>query len=435
MPSPSDSTPDPTGSASTPIHPFLFVLAGALILMGGLALLNQPGDDAKPSAASPGEPAGTSIVEAIEAGTTGTDAAASPLRTPLTMPPKAQFASVGLRAEMAIDLPDLTGIVWNQTEDAYYAIGQEGTVYRIDRDLANADVVLDLTAEVTELLPGSERGMLGIAFDPRDGRMFLYFTDRGDDTNVVSMVMSGGRPDPSTRRLVLFVEQPGLGHKAGDLQFDRAGNLFLAIGDGGGSRGRDAQDGSKLLGKILRILPKLDGEGYDVPTDNPFVGSSDIRPEIWATGLRNPWQFRLDEPTGVMYIGDVGENDVEELDMIPAGTSGQNFGWYWFEGSTDRGTVERPPEGVELTGPIYEYPHSVGPAVIGGQIYYGSAIPELRGAYFFGDMTGSTFAMGIDGTEQLDLRIFGVVTTFAETPDGELLATTLQSGIMRILPA
>ncbi len=416
--------------------PYLLYLAAMLALLGGLALfqVRSTNDSTTASGAveTETEPSGVDVV-ATAPDIAGGSAAPQPIRSALPMPPTLQLESVDFRFEQAIDIGRLTGMVWNGQEDAYFAIAQTGTVYRIDRELTDFEVTLDLTAETSEIEGGSELGMLGIAFDPRDGRMFLYLTDRSNDTNVISMAMRDGAPDPATRRQVLFIEQPGLGHKAGDLQFDAAGNLFVAVGDGGGSQGRDAQDGSKLLGKILRIVPRLDGDGYDIPTDNPFVDRPDISDEIWAMGLRNPWQFHLDEPTGDMYIGDVGESDVEEIDLIPAGTSGQNFGWYWYEGSTDR-QIGGQPAGVEFTDPIHEYQHTLGPAVIGGRIYYGSQLPELRGAYVFADMTGPMFAMGADGVVRLDTNGSGVVTSFLESPEGEFLVTTLTEGVLRILP-
>lgn len=437
------------------------VLLIVLILFGGLALIASrdeadgaggadsgaaPLDTAQPdvsgdastATAPPGEASGTAETTEAPAPLEDTADPGAPVTIPppaaIAMPASSQFESVALRIEPTVEIPDLTGMIWNNREGAYYAITQDGTVHKINRELTDSEMVLDLRDETTELLAGSERGMLGITFDPRDGRMFLYFTDRGDDSNVISMEMDGGKPDPSTRRNILFIEQPGVGHKAGDMLFDDNGHLFVTIGDGGGSRGRDAQDDSKLLGTIIRIIPKLDAEGYDIPADNPFVGQEGKRGEIWANGLRNPWQFSLDPASGDMYIGDVGESDIEELDKIPAGTSGQNFGWYWFEGSNDRGTGEMP-EGTEVTPPIFEYPHSLGPAIIGGTVYYGSAIPELQGSLVFADMTGPIFAMGSDQAVRLGINGSGVITTFVETPERELLMTTLSDGVLRLLPA
>jgi glucose/arabinose dehydrogenase len=422
------------------------ILLVSLAALGGVALV-QRGES--PSASQGGDPA----VGDVPAGTAppvgGTSptapVATAPIETtppppvtPISALPKpssAGFGSVGLRTETALDIPDLTGMVWNQSAGAYFAITQTGQVYRIGHQLLGAELVLDVSAESTVIETGSERGLLGIAFDPRDGRMFLYFTDRDNDTRVISLAMNGNAPDPGQRREVLLVDQPGLGHKAGDMQFDANGNLFIALGDGGGSNGRDAQDPTKLLGKILRVTPRMDGDGYDIPADNPFVAGGGMPPEAWVVGLRNPWQFRIDETTGDMYIGDVGESEIEELDLVPFGTNRQNFGWFWFEGTHDRNSSDPKPPEVEITPPIYEYDHTVGPAVIGGQIYYGSAIPALRGAYVFGDMTGPMFALGSDGTTRLNLNAPGVVTSFVETPDRELLLTTLREGILRLLPA
>lgn len=427
---------------------------GALIfalLLIGIVVLAQtfmgPDDveDADPladalTAASSTEPQDSAVTTQAPTTTTivwpAEDPAApvmAPARAPVPMPSSSQFANVALRVEPTIDISNLTGMVWNQRLGSYYAITQDGRVHRIDRELTQSEVVLDLQNEVTELEAGSERGLLGIAFDPRDGRMFLYFTDRNSNTNIVSMLMTNGSPDPGSRRQVLDVAQPGAGHKAGDLVFDANGNLFIAIGDGGGSRGRDAQDDTKLLGTIVRITPRLDGDGYDVPADNPFVGRTDARPEIWATGLRNPWQIWLDPASGDLYIGDVGEGDTEELNVIRAGQRGLNFGWPWYEGSQPYAIAEKP-DGVEVTQPIFEYPHSEGVSIVGGAIYLGDAIPELRGAFVIGELTGPIYALGRDTTVMLTGRTNGAATTVVETPDGELLFTTLSAGILRLLP-
>ncbi len=350
------------------------------------------------------------------------------------VPPVAQLQGAAVKLEPTISIANLTGMVWSVRESAYYAIAQEGLVYRVEPDLSASEVVLDLTAEVTVLQDGSERGLLGIAFDPRDGRMFLDYTDTSDDTHIASWVMRDGEPDASTRREVLFQEQPGLGHKGGQLTFDDTGNLFIAFGDGGGSRGRDAQDMGKLLGAILRIRPKLDAEGYDIPDGNPFAGTGGIKPELWAKGLRNPWRFSIDRATGDLWIGDVGEEDWEEVDKIPAGTSGQNFGWYWYEGT--HLLNEGAPAGI--VAPVYEYAHEeIGPAVIGGFVYHGGAIAALQGAYVFADMSGPMFAIGRDGTARLQIpdQAGGVISSFVETPEGELLVLTQRESIYRLVPA
>lgn len=418
----------------------LVVLAGGLVVLGALAGVQVLTDsdaevvDTAPDALAPSAVPGATDPPAP--GGTATLGPSLPVR-----PPASQLQGLALRLEPVLaELRNLTGMVWNAELGAFYAITQDGFVHRLPPDLAGSEQVMDLSGEVTELQPGSERGLLGVAFDPRDGRMFLHYTDRGDDTNVVSYAMVDGRPDPASRRLVLFVEQPGLGHNGGQLLFADDGALYVGLGDGGGSRGRDAQDPSKLLGAVLRIVPELDAEGYDIPADNPHVSTPGHRGEIFVKGLRNPWQFARDPATGDLYIADVGEDTVEELNVVPAGTSGQNFGWYWFEGSLDRG-IGGIPAGLQLTPPVFEYRHDqVGPAIIGGQTYLGSAIPALRGAFVVADMTGPMFALGADNeVVRLDVPRpaqgdFGVLTCVVAGPDGELYVLTLRKGIYRLLP-
>ena len=137
--------------------------------------------------------------------------------------------------------------------------------------------------------------------------------------------------------------------------------------------------------------------------------------------------------TGDVWIADVGERDREEINVVPAGASGQNFGWYWFEGTRDRGFANVPP-GVRFTSPVFEYGRTDGVAVIGGAVYHGTAIPDLRGAYVFADMSGPFFAYGREGGTRLPLRGTGPITGFVETPERELLVLTLRNGVFRLLP-
>jgi glucose/arabinose dehydrogenase len=389
------------------------------------------GDSSNPTASSVSVPTNSSRTDPDDTSTSDpqTDEPVAHV-----MPSKSQFEGVAVKIEPTISIALLTGMVWNDTEGAYYAISQDGLVHRVDRELSASEVVLDLSAEVSVYEEFSERGMLGIAFDPRDGRLFLDYTDRDAQTHIDSFAMIDGAPDVNDRRSVLFQEQPGAGHKGGQLAFDTDGNLYIAFGDGGGSRGRDAQDMSKLLGAIVRITPKLDGDGYDIPPTNPFATDASIRPEIYAKGLRNPWRFSIDRPTGDIWIGDVGEENWEEVDEIPAGTAGQNFGWYWKEGTHDNadGAIEG------LTAPLFEYAHDdYGPAVIGGFVYHGEAIPELQGAYLFADMSGPMFAMGTDGVARLNIprQTNGVITSWVVTPDNELLVITQRDAIYRFVAA
>ena len=234
-----------------------------------------------------------------------------------------------------VELPLLTAVVQHPDRSLWFT-SQTGEVWKMVEG-GQPEIVLDLRAETAPWAEGSERGMLGIGFNPVDGRLFLYFNDPASDSHVVSYALdANGRPDPASRWDVLFVEQPGVGHKGGGIVFEDNGIMMLALGDGGGSRGRDAQDYTKLLGGIIRIIPRTTGPGYDIPGDNPFIGQANIAPELFAKGLRNPWGFCRDEATGDLWITDVGEDTIEEVNHMPAGTAGMNFGWCFLEGSNVR---------------------------------------------------------------------------------------------------
>jgi glucose/arabinose dehydrogenase len=159
------------------------------------------------------------------------------------------------------------------------------------------------------------------------------------------------------------------------------------------------------------------------------VGQVGIRPEIWHKGFRNPWRFSIDEATGDMWIGDVGNNEIEEINVVPASQGGLNFGWYFFEGTNQR--YDGAPPGT--ISPVFEYPHSVGPAVIAGHVYRGSAIPGLAGAFVFADIGGIFWALGTDDAVELPLTVDGAVTAIEEGPDGELYVLTLQGGAYRLV--
>lgn len=403
-----------------------------------IALVDDHDDDtaARPidgnDASTTGE--ADAIEAEIDADTTVALAGAWPTPDDIALAPTAQAASVRFELEPVADIPLLTAIRWSILDEAYYAIGQDGLVYRLPRDLSNVETVMDLTDIVTDYANFSERGLLGIGFDPIDGRMVLHYNDKAGDTHIDSFEMVDGQPDRASQRRILFMEQPGPGHQGGTIRFDDVGDLYVAFGDGGGSRGRDAQDYSTLHGSIIKITPNRDGEGYTVPDDNPYVGDPQRRDEILHKGLRNPWQFTINPANGDMWIADVGEDTIEELNHVPAGTTGLNFGWYYYEGSLERGTGEIPP-GAEFAFPVHEHGRDVGSSIIGGEVYHGELLPELRGAYVFADMTGPMFVYGAEGSARLGINGRGVITGFAETPERELLMTTLQRGLFRLVPA
>lgn len=357
-----------------------------------------------------------------------------PDEPPAAPPPAQQLEGVRLTATPVADVAMLTAIAWRDGDPDPYLADQHGQIHHLVD--GRAEVVLDLTAQVLDHEPGAEYGMLGMTFDPVDGRIVLGFNATDVDTRIVSYAVGDdGRPDPASEREILRIDQPGVGHNSGALAFDADDTLLIGMGDGGGSRGADAQDMTKLLGGLLRITPNRDGPGYTVPDDNPYVGQAGVAPEIWAKGMRNPWRFSIDRATGDVWVGDVGESDWEAVYRISAGAAGANLGWPAYEGSHPIDFNPEVAAPADPLMPVHEYPHDMGPAVIGGHVYRGSAIPELAGAYVFADMTGPVWALGSDGVVQLDVQAGGVQTSLGEGPDGELYLLTMENGLFKLEPA
>jgi glucose/arabinose dehydrogenase len=218
--------------------------------------------------------------------------------------------------------------------------------------------------------------------------------------------------------------------------------LYIGMGDGGsgGDPERLALNVSTLLGKILRIDPTATAStSYRIPPDNPFVGVAGARPEIWSVGVRNPWRMSFDSATGDFWFGDVGQGDIEEIDVAWAdegGGRGFNWGWSAFEGSA-RFNEDQPAEGA--TPPIYEYPHGdAGCSVSGGAVYRGTTIPALAGWYVFGDYCSGVIT-GLHHTDRtvdsvLSLGNLPALTAVRSAPDGELVAVSIDGIVARIVP-
>jgi len=236
---------------------------------------------------------------------------------------------------------------------------------------------------------GGEQGLLGLAFHPQyasNGKFYVDYTNVTGDTRVASYSVSSD-PDSAipTGTPILSVVQPFSNHNGGRITFGPDGYLYVGLGDGGsgGDPQGNGQSLMTLLGKILRL--DVNGAApYAIPASNPFVGRTDAKGEIWSYGLRNPWRFTFDSKNGVMWIGDVGQDAWEEIDIEPAGAGGRNYGWNRMEGTH----CYPPGSGCSTTGlvlPVLEYSHSEGCSVTGGFVYHGAALPELDGTYFYGD--------------------------------------------------
>ena len=305
---------------------------------------------------------------------------------------------------------------------------------------------LDLSGRVSG---GSEQGLLGLAFHPgyaQNGKFYVDYTDKSGDTRVVEFLVS---PNPdsasATEREILFVDQPYSNHNGGQLAFGPDGKLYVGLGDGGS--GGDPQGNGQNLGTLLGKILRLDidhGAPYSIPPDNPFVGRQGARGEIWSFGLRNPWRFSFDAETGVMMIGDVGQDAWEEVDVEPAGAGGRNYGWSRMEGSH----CYPPGSSCDQSGlilPIAEYDHRAGCSLTGGFVYRGTALPELRGTYFYGDyctglirslrVVNGGAAEPLDWTAALRTKAGGPMeglSSFGVDSRGELYLVLLSGEIYRL---
>ncbi|WP_456409963.1 PQQ-dependent sugar dehydrogenase [Oceanithermus sp.] len=314
-------------------------------------------------------------------------------------------------------------------------VTQRGQIFFVDAK-GRAQLWLDLRKKVSCC---GERGLLGLAFHPnyaKNRRFFVNYTDRRGRTVVEEY------RNKQPYRVLLTIKQPYANHNGGHLAFGPDGYLYIGTGDGGsaGDPQRNAQNPASLLGKMLRI--DVDhGDPYAIPEDNPFVDNPKYRPEIWALGLRNPWRYSFDRATGDLFIADVGQNKWEEVDYVPApmGTNGgRNFGWNIMEGDH----CFKPAKGCRRAGlapPILEYGHDQGCSITGGYVYRGQAIPELVGAYLYGDYCSGTIwtAHWEDGTwkSQVLLRTKLKISSFGEDAAGELYVVDYGGTVYRLLPA
>jgi glucose/arabinose dehydrogenase len=278
----------------------------------------------------------------------------------------------------------------------------------------------------------NERGLLGLAFHPgfdQNGYFYVNYTGRGGNTFISRFQASGDSADPASESILLTVDQPFPNHNGGTLNFGPDGYLYAGLGDGGaaGDPFGNGQSLDTLLGKILRI--DVDSaEPYAIPADNPFGD------EIWAYGLRNPWRMSFDSATGDLYIGDVGQGEWEEIDIIPAGSAGgQNFGWDYREGAHDY-EGGGPPGMID---PIAEYSHAGGGCSVTGGYVYRGAMAEWNGIYLYGDYC-SGFIWGLirtsDGWQtQLLFDTAFSITSFGQDENGEIYLADDNGGIYMLV--
>jgi glucose/arabinose dehydrogenase len=408
------------------------VLAAGLV---GLGLAGCGGDDdgaapgvttTEPPPAEGEPPAGDS--------TTGAPAEESPLD------------GIEITATPVAEVDSPTALVVRPGTETMYVAERPGRVRPVtvvgtgpDQTYQVGDPVLDISDNV---VADGERGLLDIVFSPDGGTLYVHYSlAPSGDARVAAYTMAGDEVDTGSYRELLAVEDPFPNHNGGEMEFGPDGYLYIALGDGGGGGDPEGngQDTQALLGKILRIDPASPsgGQEYGIPADNPFADGEGGRPEVWLYGVRNPWRFSFDRANGDLWIGDVGQNEWEEINQLQAaagGGRGANLGWneveatHPFEGGSN-------PDGGVL--PVFEYSHDEGCSVTGGVVYRGAAVPGLGGAYLFSDYCqGDVRGLRVRDGQVTEERTFDAhvdqLVSFAEDAAGEVYALSLLGGIYRL---
>lgn len=358
-----------------------------------------------------------------------------------------------------------------------YVVDQNGILWAVNLANGRKWVFLDLSAHLVELGafgPGTfdERGFLGVAFHPdyaRNGLLYTYTSEPaqgpadfstmppGVAANHHSVIREWRVPhprrhasvvDPGSSRILMTVAEPQFNHNAGAMNFGPDGMLYIAFGDGGNADDQgdghspqgNGQDTTNLLGDIIRIDPTGSNSAngkYGIPGDNPFLSKAGFLPEIYAYGFRNPFRFSFDSATGWMWVGDVGQNDIEEVNVVK---KGGNYGWRIKEGTflfdangEDDGFVSARSPGMPagLSDPVAEYDHDDGVAVIGGFVYHGHKVPALKGRYLFAETIGRLFYLCPHGRvfEALDGPLDASILGMGQGAAGELYVMVNDAGV------
>jgi len=329
-----------------------------------------------------------------------------------------------------------------------FVVEQGGHIQIIQSDGARtASPFLDVSTR-TGFTSGGETGLLGLAFHPmylQNRRFFVNYTRTisGQLQSVIAeFTASSSDPnitDANTENILFTVDQPFSNHNGGGLAFANDGFLYIGLGDGGsgGDPLCNGQNINVLLGKMLRIdvdSPHAPGLNYAIPAANPFVGQN-ARGEIWLYGLRNPYRFSFDTANDNLWIGDVGQNAYEEVDMLTPQQAGANMGWNLREGGHPF-SATCTPTGNTLTDPVFDYDRSQGDeTVIGGHVYHGTKMPELSGTYIFGDfISGRIWSLRQSGQtftrSNLTTTAGGDLAAIGEDQAGELYVARYSTGVV-----
>lgn len=337
-----------------------------------------------------------------------------------------------------------------------FIVEKAGIIKIIENGNLLATPFLDIDAQVNS--SANERGLLGIEFHPNyetNGFFFVNYTNNSGTTTISRFKVSDSDPniaDVSSQKIMIEINQPFSNHNAGDLHFSPIDNyLYIAMGDGGsgGDPGCRSQDSTLLLGKILRIDVDQNvntSPFYGIPADNPYISFPNVPDEIWAFGLRNPWKFSFDSKTGDLWIADVGQDVIEEVNFQPFNsTGGENYGWAIMEGLEcfDSDPINNNcPSGLpscfssSYTDPIFTYTQNSfdgGYSITGGYVYRGCKYTELYGYYLVTDyVTENTWIVDSNGAATQMIDTPNGVASYGERENGELLIATLSGGIYEV---
>jgi glucose/arabinose dehydrogenase len=345
------------------------------------------------------------------------------------------FVTAGLTSPVFLTQPLNDGRI--------FVIEQAGTIRVIKDGVLQTTPFLDITSRV---LSGGERGLLSVAFHPQYATnhfFYVYYTTQAGGTLasgdiVIERYTTTANPeiaDPATSKLIITTAHSlQSNHNGGLVSFGLDGMLYAGLGDGGGGGDpyQNGQNQNALLGSLLRL--DVSGSPYTIPPTNPYVGQANKRGEIWAKGLRNPWRYAFDAPTGLLYIADVGQNLHEEVDVVAANSAGLNYGWNVMEGLSCYNASTCSQTGFEL--PLIDYGHNGPCSITGGYVYRGSAIPGIRGHYFYSDYcAGFLRSFRYENGVAVDQKDWGLtmtsVTSFGVDIAGELYVMSGNS-ILRV---
>ncbi len=329
--------------------------------------------------------------------------------------------------------------IQNAGDDRLFVVEKSGTIVILDTNGNETGTFLNISSQIST---NGERGLLGLAFHPdyaNNGYFFVNYTDTNGDSQISRFTVTGNPDvaDPGTELEIIDYTQPYSNHNGGYLDFGADGLLYIGTGDGGsgGDPQNRAQNKLSPLGKMLRIdVDTPSGnENYSIPTGNPYIGNADGLDEIWAIGLRNPWKYDFDPESNDLWIADVGQGSLEEINRVDYTIADLNYGWRCYEGTSTYETSGGCPTDDELTFPVYEYSQGSACSITGGKVYRGTTYPDAQGYYFYADYCdGRIGAVSLSNENQSFGTFSGNWVTFGRDSSGELYVGDINGGINKI---